>query len=837
VKQQINEQVNAKVNYGDVSASIIKHFPDISLSLSDLSVAGIGAFQGDTLAKIHELTISVDVMSFINSKKGMKVNLVELDQARINAIVLRNGKSNWDIMKPGPPEKAGSSQALDLSLKKIVLHDANIAYSDLSSDMLLVAKGLNFEGKGDFANDIVDFSTHTNIKELSYQSGNIIWLKKDLFDLKMDITIDQPKNKYSLGDNLLKLNELGLHFNGTVLMLKNGMDVDLHFKAEKTDFKSILSLIPTIYAKDFDKIKTDGKLSKCEGFVKGHYEGEIYPAFNVDMKIENAMFKYPEAATTVSNINGAVNLSSKGGALDNTVVNIPGMHLVVDGEPIDFSLYLLHPMSDPYVDLKAKGKLDLAKVPKFYPIKGLKRLDGLLVADVQAKTRMSAVQKEQYSQVYAAGNLNITNMHYASDDLDWPVNVQDLSLKFNPQNVEMQKMDATIGSSDFHASGSLTNFLPYLFAHDVIKGELNLSSAKIDLNELQGTTTTSSSTTTPASTEPLKVPANINFHANANIAKLVYQKMDLTNVKGTLSLNNQVLDLSGLNAEIFGGQLGLTGDYNTSGASPEVNFAYHLNSIDMKKAFAAVPAMQKIAPMVQYMEGIVSSDLTMNTKLKNDMSPDYNTMNGNATVKVDLARLVNMPLIQKVAEVTKLPALQNPEVRNAWTILKFTNGRVYMEKPLDFKIADYALNLTGSSGFDKSIAYNMAIDVPSSKLGTASNLANDLLKKSPIPGLNAMPEIITFNLKIGGTIDKPTVSLGPMTSNGKSMKDQAADNLNAEAQKQADLLKQQAQQQADLLKQQAQQQLDKAKQDANKAVQDELNKAKNDLGKKLGLPW
>jgi len=285
INQQINEQVNAKVNYGEVHASIIKHFPDISLSLSDLSIAGVGVFQGDTLAKIHELTISIDIMSFIKSGKQMKVNLIELDQPRINAIVLHNGKANWDIMKPSPPDNSGQSKPLDLSLKKILLHDANIAYSDLQSDMLLVAKGLDFEGAGDFANDIVDFKTQTNIKELTYQSGKITWLKKDVLDLKLDISIDQTKDKYTLGDNLLKLNDLGLHFNGNVAMLKNGMDIDLHFKAEKTDFKSILSLIPSIYAKDFEKVKTEGKLSKCEGFVKGPYEGDIYPSFNVYIKI------------------------------------------------------------------------------------------------------------------------------------------------------------------------------------------------------------------------------------------------------------------------------------------------------------------------------------------------------------------------------------------------------------------------------------------------------------------------------------------------------------------------------------------------------------------------
>ncbi len=52
VKLEINKNLNAKVDYGDFGLSLIKSFPNFSFSLDDLSVVGIGAFEGDTLAHI-----------------------------------------------------------------------------------------------------------------------------------------------------------------------------------------------------------------------------------------------------------------------------------------------------------------------------------------------------------------------------------------------------------------------------------------------------------------------------------------------------------------------------------------------------------------------------------------------------------------------------------------------------------------------------------------------------------------------------------------------------------------------------------------------------------------
>ena len=54
--------------------------------------------------------------------------------------------------------------------------------------------------------------------------------------------------------------------------------MDITFKSPENTFKSLLSLAPGIYTKDFGKIETKGDLSFA-GLVKGTYSGRQMPAF------------------------------------------------------------------------------------------------------------------------------------------------------------------------------------------------------------------------------------------------------------------------------------------------------------------------------------------------------------------------------------------------------------------------------------------------------------------------------------------------------------------------------------------------------------------------------
>jgi uncharacterized protein involved in outer membrane biogenesis len=99
VKSSINKNVNAKVDFKDLSLSFFRHFPRVSLALEELQVVGTNEFAKDTLISAKEIDVAVNLFSVIGGK-NMKIYSVNIDEPRIHAIVNKDGKANWDIAKP-----------------------------------------------------------------------------------------------------------------------------------------------------------------------------------------------------------------------------------------------------------------------------------------------------------------------------------------------------------------------------------------------------------------------------------------------------------------------------------------------------------------------------------------------------------------------------------------------------------------------------------------------------------------------------------------------------------------------------------------------------------------
>ena len=77
VKDTANEQLNAKVNFGEFDLTLISSFPDFTLSVDSVSVANVGDFEGDTLLYAKNLTVGLNLMSVIKGEQ-YKINSIRI---------------------------------------------------------------------------------------------------------------------------------------------------------------------------------------------------------------------------------------------------------------------------------------------------------------------------------------------------------------------------------------------------------------------------------------------------------------------------------------------------------------------------------------------------------------------------------------------------------------------------------------------------------------------------------------------------------------------------------------------------------------------------------------
>ena len=95
VKEKVNEEVHATVNWSRFNLSFFRGFPDLSINLQQVSVVGLEPFEGDTLVGIERFELRVNPFSAL--RKSIVVKSILLDRPLVNGVVLEDGSANWDI--------------------------------------------------------------------------------------------------------------------------------------------------------------------------------------------------------------------------------------------------------------------------------------------------------------------------------------------------------------------------------------------------------------------------------------------------------------------------------------------------------------------------------------------------------------------------------------------------------------------------------------------------------------------------------------------------------------------------------------------------------------------
>ncbi len=760
VKTEINNNLDAKVDFAAVDISFFRHFPKVALGLKNMQVTGINEFAADTLFAAENIDVAVNIMSVIKGG-GYKVYSITVDKPRIHAIVAKDGKANWSIVKPDTAAVSAPAEQkpFQLNLESYSINNGYIKYDDAVSNMSSEITGLNHSGSGDFTSDLFILRTKTSADAVSFNYGNIPYLSKTKTTVDADIQVDNKTNKYSFKTDKVALNELKLTTEGFFQLVNDSVyNMDIKYDAPSTDFKNILSLIPVIYQKDFASVKTSGK-ALFNGFVKGTYSSKQIPAYNLNLAVKDGFFQYPDLPKPLKNINFSVKVDNPDGITDHTVVNIPQGHIEMDNDPFDFRLLVKTPVSDMFVDGAAKGKLDLSKVAQLVKLEAGTKLSGLLNADVSVSGNMSAVEKKQYEKFNAAGTVNLSNFFYASKAYPDGVKLNTLLASFNPQNVTLSDLSGQYMKTNFTANGSIDNLLPYILQNQSLTGLMNIKADQMNLNDWMGTPADTTAKTTAASA-PFAVPANLNFTINAGVGKVHYDKIDMQDLSGSLIIKDETVKMENIKTSLLDGTMNLNGSYSTKTdkKKPGISLNYDVKGFDVEKTFNAFNTVQKLMPVGKFLSGKLNSQLSFTGKLGDDMMPDLNSLTGNGNLLLIQGFLKKFAPVEKLASLLNIKELESFSLNDVKNYIEFANGKVIV-KPFKVKVKDIDMEIGGMHGFDQSIDYLINMKVPRALMGDKGNAyINGLISQVNNKGVPLkLGDFINLKINMGGSITNPVL--------------------------------------------------------------------------------
>ena len=858
VKKEANKNLKAEVNFSDVDLSLIRNFPNLSVSIDDLSVIGVEPFAGDTLAYMEALNLTLDIMSVINGDE-IQIKKIQLNKPNINVLVLEDGRANYDIAieseeEEAPAEEGGGS--VNLSIDQYEINDGRIIYNDATLPMVMAIQGLTHTGKGNFAEEVFTLYTETHIDKAVVDYDGTRYVNGASADLDADIAMDLPNMKFTFEENELRINELALGFDGWLAMPAEDIDMDITFDAKKNDLKTLLSLIPAEFAQEIDDVKADGKIS-LSGFVKGVYNDNSMPGFALNLGVENGSVQYPDLPRSIENIQIKADIQSpEGNDMNKMTVDVPKFHMEIgksatDPNTIDARLSLRNPMTDPLIDTKVDADLNLGSFKDVIPMEEDFNLAGMLNAHFELKGALSAIESQQFDNFKASGNAALTNFTYS--DADVSAEVPEARMTFTPQRLNLETLKVIYEDINMSMDGYMNNYVAYALTDTTLQGVFNFKADKIDANKMMGdeetTEESAEADTTAAMGDPVLVPDNLDITLNAEIGEIKYDELIISNMRGAMVISNETVSLNDLLFNLLDGSAKMNGSYSTKNhAIPVADFSYDLNDIDIAKTAKAFTTVEKYAPIAKQASGTVSSTLSIKTDLMADFTPVYETMNGRGTISSDEVVLEGGKFLKKLSETLKSPKLAKQRIQDMNASFVINDGKITTE-PFDVKIDKIEAEVSGYSSFDQTMDYTMAMNIPRAELGSDFNkMAEGLLSQANafLGGNMSMGENIKVDVRIHGDITDPEISPSFAGMDGANMKDQATEAIKEvvdekidegkeiareEAAKQAEKILAEAQKQADKVKAEAKKAADKLRSEADKQAQKLIDDASNPLAK------
>jgi AsmA protein len=461
IKVLANQNLDGKLNFEQAQLSFFTHFPSLTLSLTDFQLNGSQPFKNEKLIAASEIGFGINVSSLIFGKQT-QINEIYLDNANINILVDKNGAANYNVYHATQKESKTEESSASLNLNSIIIANSALTYNDASAKILLLAKGLDYKGKGNLLSNDFKLKTQAEIESLSLVYDKKEYLKDKKVAANLITKINTESLAFIFEKNDLIINKLPVTFEGSFNFLSNGYAMDFDLRTENSPLEDLFTALPAEYIQWMNDTQMKGTTS-ASFKLKGNYiaSENKNPEVCFKINVRNGFVQNKKAAQPIENI--YLNLETKLPNLDTNLLEIKldSLYFKLQKNQLAAIVKSTGLYERMTLDAKLKSKIDLKLVSQTLQIPDLK-LQGFLDADIVSK---GIYNKAKSQFPISKGYFNLTNGLIQTASYPHPIekinvkaqlncptqNFKDAALLIEQANFEFEK-------EKFVAQASFKNF-------------------------------------------------------------------------------------------------------------------------------------------------------------------------------------------------------------------------------------------------------------------------------------------------------------------------------------------------------------------------------------------
>ena len=487
----------------------------------------------------------------------------------------------------------------------------------------------------------------------------------------------------------------------------NLADINKFYPIDSLQLKGIFNL----------DVKAKGKFNEAK---------KIFPSLDVKMNLTDGYLlskDYPEPIENIHLISEAFN---KTGNFSDTKFNIAKLTYTLEGEPFDVK-GTISDLENYLYDLKIKGKIDLEKMTKIYPIEGMK-ISGIIESDIETRGSITDIEAGRYDKTSSDGIVEFKEIKITSKSFNAPLKIRTAVFNFTPTKIILKKLEGKLGKGTLRLTGDLYNYMSFLVPNsDIIKADLNLVCDSLDLNLLMAKTkVVKASSDTVHAIGLWEVPKNIDFVFDSYINILRYEDMIVKHMRGEIKIKDGVLSLTETGFNSLNAKFKINGDYNTKNIKrPFFDLEIDIKELDIHKAYTDIKLIRDLAPAVADAYGIFSINYKLKGELNKKMGVKTETLTGEGEVKIAEAQINGMKVFEEISKAAKKEQINNPHVKDLIIKTEIKDNKLFV-KPFAMTISGYNAEVEGVNDIKGIIQYIvklelLAVKIPFHVTGTYDN--------------------------------------------------------------------------------------------------------------------
>lgn len=417
-----NLAVPVRVSEENIRFSVLRDFPDASLSFTELSIRESVADSEQDFLHIERLALRFSLRDLLANR--YRIRRIDLENGKVNLRRLQDGSVNYHFWKASTDS---TTRQVDLDLEQLALRKVRILYSDEKTARQSDVEVL----RGLIAGSLVDkaFETQVDLQVLPHQVPirNKMAGFKEPWTIKGQLEGDYGLRSYLVQGLSLQSGTGKLLVDGKFSTGKNAV-LDLALKGEKLSLATLLEWAEPLGL----KLPSDPKGGRWSGkgqlALSGTFRSDkkrgAKPELALDFTLRDGKLAHKGLGLDLEALRFEGSYTSSGGAalvLRNLEMRQSGARLRADLKVEQFK--------EPRLDLEAEGSLSLAMLRPWLPPDAQDARGQVELAAVRIRGNVRDLQEGAIQPAQAAGRIRFDGVSARWRESEWGISQGEIELE------------------------------------------------------------------------------------------------------------------------------------------------------------------------------------------------------------------------------------------------------------------------------------------------------------------------------------------------------------------------------------------------------------------------